>query len=159
MPAPHRRPPLASLVYGLLLLAMAAGQLSDPSGFADILGTYDVFGDDREFAAGLIIGVEIAAGAGLLACRVLPRWPAQTAGLLGLLVALIWATLAGQAFARGLSVPNCGCFGVHLGQGLRWWVLLEDVYMLALAWYAAIGARVPLPGIPLPRRRTPQPAT
>lgn len=46
---------------------------------------------------------------------------------------MIWSALAVQAFARGLAVENCGCFGVHLGQSLRWWVLLEDAEFVALA--------------------------
>lgn len=155
---PSRRPAIATLIYGLLLVAMAVGQLADVAGFADILGTYDVFGAGTAAAAVAIIFAELTAGAGLLASRVIPPGAAKAAGRLGVVVAMVWATLAVQAFARGLAVPTCGCFGVHLGQPLRWWVLLEDVYMLVLAWYAAIGAGVALPGIPLPRRGARGPA-
>lgn len=141
----NARPPVATLLYGLLLLAMAAGQISDPVGFSDILGTYEVFGGLASAAAAVIIAAETAAGVGLLASRRVPAVVAQTAGWLGLAVAAAWAALAVQAFVRGLEIPNCGCFGVHLGQRLRWWVLLEDAYMLVLAWFAAIDAGVTLP--------------
>jgi hypothetical protein len=144
------------LIYGLLLAAMAAGQLSDPAGFADILATYDVFGGAESWAAGIIIAAEVVAATGLLGCRVAPRG-GRIAGGVGIAVAVFWATMAVQAFARGLEVPNCGCFGVHLGQRLRWWVLLEDVYMLVLAWYAARGAGLRLPALFPVRRRASAP--
>ncbi|MGH3311400.1 MAG: MauE/DoxX family redox-associated membrane protein [Streptomyces sp.] len=50
-------------------------------------------------------------------------------------VALVWAGLAAQAYARGLDVGNCGCFGRYLTQPLRWFVLVEDALMLL---YAAV---------------------
>lgn len=37
-----------------------------------------------------------------------------------------------QAFLRGLALENCGCFGVHLAQPLRWWVLLGGLELLLL---------------------------
>jgi hypothetical protein len=40
-------------------------------------------------------------------------------------VAVTWTLLGTQAFVSGLPIDNCGCFGVHLGQPLRWSVLLE----------------------------------
>lgn len=150
MPNGSRRPPVAALVYGLLLLAMGAGQLSDPGGFADILVTYDAFTGAEGVVAALVIAAEAVAGVGLPACRRLPDGAARSAAWIGLGVAVFWSALAIQAFARGLDVPNCGCFGVHLGQPLRWWVLPQDAYMLVLAWFAAIGAGIALPR---PRRR------
>lgn len=71
-------------------------------------------------------------------------------GRLGLAVAFFWTALGAQAFARGLVIENCGCFGVYLGQELRWWVLLHDAYSLVLAWYAAVASGL---GLPLPRLR------
>ena len=74
---------------------------------------------------------------GLLLSGRLPPLAARAAGLTGVLVAVVWATLAAQAFARGLVVENCGCFAAYFTQELRWWVLLEDGYMLLLALLAA----------------------
>jgi hypothetical protein len=134
---------IARVALAVLFVAMAIGQLVDIGGFADVLRDYEVAGD----AAGTIaVGVplaELAAAVGLLLRRGL-------GGRLGLAVALFWTALGAQAFARGLALENCGCFGVYLGQELRWWVLLQDVYFLVLAWYAAAASGV---GVPLPRLR------
>jgi hypothetical protein len=127
----------------LLLAAMAAAQLADVGGFSDILRDYDVFGA----AAGAIaVGIplaELTAAAALLAGR-------RLGGQFGLAVAVFWTALGAQAFARGLVIENCGCFGVYLGQELRWWVLFQDGYFLVLAWYAAAASGL---GLPLPRLR------
>jgi Methylamine utilisation protein MauE len=123
---------VARALLGILLVAMAVGQLSDLGGFVDIVATYQICGDVMAWvlAVGLIVA-ELASGLGLL----VPTQPARRrqAATAALVVAAAWTTLAVQAFARGLVVPNCGCFGVHLGQELRWWVLLEDAEFLVLA--------------------------
>jgi hypothetical protein len=108
----------------VLYAAMAAGQLSDLGGFARIL-------DDYQLGPGWallvpILAVELAS-VGLLA-RERTR---PAGGVAALAVAVIWSALALQAFARGLVVPNCGCFGVHLGQSLGWPVLVQDASLLA----------------------------
>lgn len=135
------RPPFAALAYGALLAAMALGQLADPAAFAAILATYRVPGRAEPVLAAFVPAAELAVAAGLLGARVVPRPLASAAALGGLVVAVFWSTLAAQAFARGLSVPNCGCFGIYLAQELRWWVLLQDAYMLVLAAFAARAAR------------------
>jgi hypothetical protein len=148
-----RRPRLAPLLLGLLLAGMAAGQAASFAAFRDALGSYDVFVDARAAAAAVLV-VEALTAAGLLLSASLPRRAAQAAGIAGLAVVLFWSALAAQAFARGLEVENCGCFGSYLAQPLRWWVLLEDAYMLLLAFLAARAAGVPLPLPSLPLRRS-----
>ncbi|MBA2536909.1 MAG: hypothetical protein H0V20_05675 [Actinobacteria bacterium] len=111
----------------------------------------------RDLAGGLV-GAEIVAAVGLLASASVPRPIARAAGLSGLLVAVMWTALAAQAFARGLELDNCGCFGAYLAQPLRWWVLIEDAYMLVLAWYAAAATGSPFP-TPALRLRRAQEAT
>jgi hypothetical protein len=138
-----RRPALAPLLFGFLLAGMAAAQTASFGAFRDALGTYDVFVGGRAAAVAVVI-VEAIAAAGLLLSASIPRRAAQAAGLAGLCVALLWSGLAAQAFARGLELENCGCFGAYLAQPLRWWVLLEDGYMLVLALLAARAAGVPL---------------
>jgi hypothetical protein len=138
------RPGLAALLYGLLLAGMAAGQLASFDAFERALHGYDVFADPGWVAVVLLV-LELAGALGLLASASLPPSLARAAGLAGLAVAAFWSILAAQAFARGLELDNCGCFGAYLAQPLRWWVLLEDAYMLVLAWFAAAAARVPIP--------------
>lgn len=136
--APHRRAtapsrrrslPPARTALAVLLLAMATGQLSDVGGFARILGTYQVLPHGLLTpAAWMAAGTETLAGVLLLGGR-------HNGGCWALVVALAWTVLSLQAFARGLALDNCGCFGVHLGQRLRWWVLVEDAEFVALAAY------------------------
>jgi hypothetical protein len=145
-----RKPGLAALVYAALLSAMAAGQLASLGRFEDALSGYDVFGAGAASAAVAVPIAELAVAAGLAIVPV-----RRAAAVLGLAVALFWSALAAQAFARGLELENCGCFGAYLAQELRWWVLLEDAEFLLLAWWT--GARSGLP-LPLPRfaRRSPR---
>jgi hypothetical protein len=126
---------------------MAVGQLASLSAFEAALESYDILGGVVPVAALALPTLELAAAIGLLAAPRATDGLVRIAALLGLLVALSWAGLAGQAFARGLAVENCGCFGAYFAQELRWWVLLEDVYFVALALLAArsVGA-LTLPG-------------
>lgn len=122
---------IARTILAALLAAMALGQLSDVAGFIEILEDYE-FGPRPLIAllgAGLIAGE--VAGAALLARRSTVRAGATVA----LAVAIVWTTVGVQAFGRGLVIDNCGCFGVHLGQPLRWWVLVQDAEFVALAWW------------------------
>lgn len=139
------RPPLAVLAYGLLLAAMATGQLASVDAFRAALEGYRLFGPAAPAVAVIVPLSELAVAAGF-------AFPStrRAAGALGLVVAGFWATVAAQAFARGLALDNCGCFGAYLAQELRWWVLLEDGEFVLLAWWA--GARVGLP-LPLPSLR------
>jgi hypothetical protein len=148
-----RRPPVAALALAVLLAAMGAGQLASFGAFRRALDGYGVFASVGE-VAGVVLAIEFVAAAGLLASASARGSIGRVAGLLGLGVATFWAVLAAQAFARGLELDNCGCFGAYLAQPLRWWVLIEDAYMLALAWYAAAAAGLPLPTPSLRTRRT-----
>ncbi len=79
-------------------------------------------------AVALIVG-ELAAAVQLLRDR-------RVGALLSLAVMVVWTVMATQAFARGLVLDNCGCFGRLWRQELRWWVLLEDAYLLGASWWA-----------------------
>lgn len=148
-----RRPTLAALAYGALLAGMAAGQLASFGAFREALSGYHVSLDAASTSA-VVIGVELAAALGLLASASAPRSIGRAAGIAGLAAASFWSILAAQAFARGLELDNCGCFGAYLAQPLRWWILGEDAYMLVLAWYAAGAAGLPIPTPTLRPRRT-----
>jgi hypothetical protein len=140
-----KRPPVAALLYGLLLAVMAGAQLASFDTFEDALASYGLPGGLHTVAVIGLPVLEVLAALGLLGAGVLPRRSARAAGLLGVFVAVAWSTLAFQAFARGRDVDNCGCFGAYFAQELRWWVLLEDVYMLLLAFWAAVSLGVRLP--------------
>lgn len=56
-------------------------------------------------------------------------------------VSLVWSGLAVQAFVRGLTVTNCGCFGSYFTQRLGWLVLVQDGLTLLYAAVLLRGAR------------------
>lgn len=94
-------------------------------------------GDVTTLAAWILIATEALAGVALLR-------RARGGATLAIAVAVAWTVLGTQAFIRGLPIANCGCFGVHLGQPLRWWVLLEDADFIALAaWVCRDGRGEP----------------
>lgn len=141
---------MARRVLAVLLLGMAAGQASDLGGFVDIISTYRVGGGP--VAAILAVGLvaaETAAGLGLLARGSARR---SAAAATAAVVAVVWTGLAAQAFGRGLAIDNCGCFGVHLGQELRWWVLLEDVELVLLGLWVRRQTAAGPKGSPAPAR-------
>jgi hypothetical protein len=107
-PPSRSSPPLARTILAVLLLAMAAGQLSDVGGFARILGTYRLLPTALLVpTAWVLAGAEVMAGILLLRGR-------RCGVSLALTVTGVWTVLAIEAFARGLPLRNCGCFGVHL---------------------------------------------
>ncbi|WP_251022552.1 MauE/DoxX family redox-associated membrane protein [Streptomyces sp. ISL-10] len=97
-------------------------------------------------AVALIVG-ELVCGVWFLARprsrTVAPVWVVTA-------VSAMWAFLAAQAYTRGLTVTNCGCFGVYLSQRLSWFVLAQDAVTLLYAGLLLRGARrapaAPAPG-------------
>jgi uncharacterized membrane protein YphA (DoxX/SURF4 family) len=123
----------ARIILGVVLLAMGAGKLSDVHGYAAALAAFRVIPDGAlQIVAIAWLCAELAAGALLVA----GVRTARVAGApLALCVNIAYAALTTQAYARGLAVANCTCFGVHLAQRLSWFVLLQDAYMIFLsAW-------------------------
>lgn len=144
------------IVFAPLLLAMAAGQLASLDRFEEALRGYRVFGDLAPAVAVAVPAVEAFVAVALLFRRRLPSRVVTGAGVAGLVVAAFWSLLAAQAFARGLALENCGCFGAYLAQELRWWVLLEDAEFLVLAALSAraLGIGLSLLGRPVNRAAT-----
>lgn len=133
---------VAELVLGGLLVAMAAGQASGLDRFPAALVDYRVLPPGSEqVVARVVVAAEAAAGVLLLA-----GWARRVGAVLAVVVASGWAVLALGAFTRNVRLGNCGCFGVHLAQPLRWWVLVEDAEFVLLGlWVAhrAFAARPP----------------
>src|SRR5918995_801484 len=84
-----RRPAIAPLLYGILLVGMAAGQLASFDAFREALGGYDVFGDAASTAL-VVVAVEVTGALGLLTSAFVPRLIARAAGVAGLGVAGFW---------------------------------------------------------------------
>ena len=121
----------ARWALGPLLLAMALGQLVDLPGFVEILRSYR-FGPSAAavLLALLLIAGELVAGVGL----VRPR-PSRGSASVGVAVTFAWTLLGLQAFARGIALESCGCFGTFFAQPLRWWILVEDAEFVLLALF------------------------
>lgn len=120
------------LVLGALLAAMAAGQLLSFDAMPGILTAYGLTdGAASAVLAGALIAGEAVAGAWFLAR---PRSTTAAPAWIYTAVSLVWALLAFQAYTRGLTIDNCGCFGRYATQSLRWYVLVEDALMLLYAW-------------------------
>jgi Methylamine utilisation protein MauE len=127
--------PSARTVLAGLLAAMAVGQASDLDGFEASLAGYRVVpGALLGPSARLLVVAEAVAAVALIR-----RW--RGGEVLGLTVAGLWTVAGVEAFARGLSLRNCGCFGTQLAQPLRWWVLVEDAEFVALATWVLVQAR------------------
>ncbi|MER7895051.1 MauE/DoxX family redox-associated membrane protein [Streptomyces sp. NPDC096046] len=134
------------IVLGLLLAAMALGQLASFDAMPAILTAYGLTSGAASTALAVaLIGAEAVTAAWFLAR---PRSRATTPVWLYTGVAAVWTVPAAQAFARGLALDNCGCFGAYLAQPLRWYVLVEDALMLLYAGLLWRGTRRAGPASP-----------
>ncbi|MGW0734764.1 MauE/DoxX family redox-associated membrane protein [Streptomyces sp. NPDC002851] len=120
------------LVLGAVFVAMALGQLVSFGAMPGILDAYELTGGaaSTALAVALIVG-EAVAGVWFLAR---PRSTAAVPVWCYTAVSVVRAALAVQAYARGLVLDNCGCFGRYATQRLGWWVLVEDGLLLLYAW-------------------------
>ncbi len=137
------------IVLGAVLAAMALGQLASFGAMSAILTTYGL----TTGAASIALAIALISAEAVTAVWFLARPYSRAATPVWLYtgVALVWAALAAQAFARGLDLDNCGCFGTYAAQPLRWYVLVEDALMLLYAWLLWRGLRRSRP-VPLTAR-------
>jgi hypothetical protein len=134
------------IVLGAVLAAMALGQLASFGAMPAIVTTYGL----TSGAASTALAVTLISAEALTAVWFLarPRSRAATPVRLYTGVAVVWTVLAAQAFARGLVLDNCGCFGTYFTQPLRWYVLVEDALMLLYAGLLWRGLRRTGPASP-----------
>lgn len=114
---------------GLVLLAAAAGKLADVRGFAAVLETYRAFPAGALLALALGIPLaELGLAIWLLSGRRLAVAAAGSAGMHA-----VYAGWSAASIARGVEIPNCGCFGVFLARPLTGMTVVEDIVMTALS--------------------------
>ena len=160
----------SQVFFALLLLASAVSKLLDMPGFYGIVRSYQLLPDAliapaawalslTELALGAVLGMALA-GLRLRPAAVRFKLRPAAVGLelrlaavglelrlaaAGLLVALHVFYLFGltTALARGLALPNCGCFGVYWPRPLSAWSVVEDMVLLgwATAFYRGLLAR------------------
>jgi len=124
---------------GTILLATATGKLLDISGFARVLGTYEVLPEGSLFPLAVAIPIaELALALWLFSGRALAGAALASAVMHAGYVAWSWAALA-----RGLHLKNCGCFGVFLARPLSWETVVEDLVLVAMSLALLALARRP----------------
>ncbi len=124
------------LFFSIVLLITGVAKLLDIDGFAAIVDSYAVLPAVLTTLGAWILALtEIALAAWLFSARKLRLAAAAVVAMHAMY--LVWLLLA---LARGLSIPNCGCFGVYWGRPLTWQTPLEDAILLGFAillWRAA----------------------
>jgi hypothetical protein len=117
------------LFFALLLLATGGTKLLDIPGFAAVIDSYVLLPAALAVPSAWALAVaEIALGLWLLSARRIAVAAVVVAALH--LSYLLWLLIA---LIRGLSLPNCGCFGVYWPRPLTWLSPLEDLALLMLA--------------------------
>lgn len=124
----HAARALRFLFAGVLLVTGIA-KLLDIQGFAAVVATYRVLPSALLVPAALALALT-ELGVGIwLATGCLLRLAAIATMMLHLAY-LAWLSLA---YARGLELPNCGCYGVYFPHPLSLASIGEDVLLLVAA--------------------------
>lgn len=123
--------------FALLLSATGSAKLADMAGFIEVVASYQALPAAVAAPAAWTLGLfELALGLLLATGRrlVLAAWLVLI--LHGLY--LVWLIVA---LARGLQIPNCGCFGVYWPRPLTGGRLVEDALLLCAALVMLYGQR------------------
>ena len=118
-------------MLGVVYLGMATGQAASWSAMPAILAAYRLLPEPAlpALAAALVVG-ELTCGLWFVAR---PRSQVAAPVWIYTAVTAAWAGLGLQAYLRGLTVDNCGCFGQYLTQRLSPFVLAQDALLLIYA--------------------------
>lgn len=111
----------------LILLATALGKLLDLPGFAAVLRTYQAFPEWALFP----LATSVPAAELLLAAWLFTGRNLFVAAVVSAAMHSAYALWAAVTLARGVDIPNCGCFGVFLARPLTRSTVLEDAVMVA----------------------------
>jgi uncharacterized membrane protein YphA (DoxX/SURF4 family) len=118
---------LQFFIGGIIFLS-ALGKSLDMPGFIEVLKTYQAFPPSmlRPFAFS-ITGIEFLLGVWILSGYRLPL-----SALVGALLNTLYAGWAVITLLRGLTLSNCGCFGVFFPQPVTWLTPIEDLVLVAM---------------------------
>ena len=123
---------------GALMLAAGVGKALDLGGFAAVIATYKL-GIAPSWLWPTALGVsllEAGFGVWLLANRHLRAAAFATLALnFGYAVTLL------DTLLRGITLTNCGCFGVFFPRPLTWLSPVEELLIVGAAWAVARFAR------------------
>lgn len=116
------------LSLGCLVFATGIGKALDEAGYIGVLQTYRLGLPDTllwPLALG-VTAIELAVGAWTLSGRAL-----RAAACVAAALNLVYFVLLTVSLARGLDIPNCGCFGVFFARPLAWYSPLKDLALAA----------------------------
>jgi hypothetical protein len=120
------------LQYGiaLTLLATGMGKLLDVPGFVQVLATYQALPPWllRPVAVAFVV-VELRLAEWLLLGKRLSHAALASVALHSALT--LWSIVT---LLRGITVPNCGCFGVFWARPLTWGTVGEDLFLVVISW-------------------------
>lgn len=122
---------LIRIVLGGLISLGGLGKVLDVPGFARVLETYR-FNLSRATLWLVAVGAttfELGLGLSLLS-----GFQLQTSALLSIVMHAFYAIILFITLARGIKLPNCGCFGVFHARPLRWYTPVLDLVMIALSY-------------------------
>jgi hypothetical protein len=115
---------------GGIVVASALGKALDLPGFVEVLRTYDAFPE----GALTIMALLITFAEFLVGGWVLSGWRLRSGALVAALLNAGYMIWTSSALLRGLSLENCGCFGVFLPLPLTWISPLSDLIAVALCY-------------------------
>lgn len=124
--------------FGLLLAAMATGQFASFGQFVSLLTGYGVPHNLASVFAMSIMALELSGAAGILLTDKASAWRPLFISL-GVIAALLWATLTMQALSRGTNLANTGFFGTYVPQALSVTTFMQS---LVLAAWGAVAYRI-----------------
>ena len=120
---------LLRVLFALLLAASGIGKFADTNGFVQIVANYRLLPPALVPAAAWLLAlVELTLAAWLASGKRVQLAAAALVALHG--IYFCWLLIA---LTRGLSISNCGCFGVYFARPLTAYSLLEDALLLVLA--------------------------
>jgi uncharacterized membrane protein YphA (DoxX/SURF4 family) len=124
------------VLLGALFVWAALVKLPDMAGFAQDVANYRLVPAALvPFLASAVVGIELLAGAALVAGFMVRPAAIVLSGLLAAFIVFL-----SQALLRGIDL-RCGCFGGD--EPASWWTVARDLAMLAAALAVA---RRPQPG-------------
>ena len=125
---------LPRVFVGLILLATGTGKLLDMAGFVSVLDAYQLMPHWLSILLAYSLPfIELFTGLSLLISKkpIIGAWVAVVLHTLMLIVVTF-------TFYRGISIENCGCFGVFLARPLTLQTLFEDLLMLVMSILALV---------------------
>jgi hypothetical protein len=128
---------LLRLFIGGIILVPAVGKSLGLRGFAQVLETYQAFPTGLLIPRGLLVtSIELALGIWLLW-----GWRLTSAARASIALNAGYAVWLLISLWRGLTLSNCGCFGVFFPQPLTWLSPVEDLVLVSLCYALSCLAR------------------